>query len=296
MEPVEEWLSQPGGLAARLRALRVRAGLSGKQLADTHGWAQSKVSRIETGHQLPSVADIHAWAGTTGADADTLTNLLRAREDARIAHATFAQRMRRGQAKVQQTYNDLVAGATLVRHFETVYIPGLLQVPGYARRVLEEMVTLHGPAAGDVAAALAGRLQRQQSLYDPAKRFEFLLAEPVLRFLLVPPPVMLAQLDRLQTVIGLDNVRFGVVPMGTQLATTPQNSVQIYLGEQTIAVTETFIGETWHRNSDADAYGRALDRMWEEAVTGDDARRLITAASIALLNSTSTSAASSVSR
>ena len=283
MEPVEEWLTQPGALAARLRVLRVRAGLSGKALADAEGWAQSKVSRIETGRQMPSVTDIHAWASTCGAGDDVVAGLLHARDDARVAHATFTQRMRAGQASVQRTYNDLVRGATLIRHFETIYIPGLLQVPAYSRRVLEEMVSLHGLEVDDVDAALAERLQRQQSLYDPVKRFEFLLAEPVLRFLLVPPPVMAAQLDRLQTVIGLDNVRFGIIPMGTPLAATPQNSVQIYTSdEETVAVTETFIGESWHRDTEAAAYGRALDRMWDETTTGDDARRLIAAAAASL--------------
>jgi hypothetical protein len=182
--------------------------------------------------------------------------------------------MSRGQARVQQTYNDLVREATLIRHFETVFIPGLLQVPEYARRVFEEMIELHQLEIDDVDAALAVRMERQRYLYDPGKRFEFLLAEPVLRFLLVPPTVMHAQLDRLQTVIGLERVRFGIVPMGVVLTRTPQASVQIYVGEDTIAVAEDFAGETWHREN-AEVYARGLDRMWEEAVEGDKARELI---------------------
>lgn len=107
------------------------------------------------------------------------------------------------------------------------------------------------PASGTKVpkSAVAARLQRQQFLYDPAKHFEFLLAEPVMGFLLVPPPMMRAQLDRLQTVIGLDHVRFGIIPMGRVLTRTPQASVQLYVGEETIAVTEDFAGETWHREN-----------------------------------------------
>ena len=37
---LEEWLTQPEGLAGRLRALRVRAGLSGKELTSATGWDQ----------------------------------------------------------------------------------------------------------------------------------------------------------------------------------------------------------------------------------------------------------------
>ena len=274
MESLDEWLTQPDGLGTRLRALRAQAGLSGKDLADANGWAQSKVSRIENGKQVPSADDIDAWCRACGADAQTKTELLRQRNEARLAHVSFRSRMARGQAKVQQTYNDLVWEATLIRHFETVYVPGLLQVREYARRVFEEMIELHQLEVDDVDAALAIRMQRQQFLYDPAKRFEFLLAEPVLRFLLVQPAVMRAQLDRLQTVIGLEHVRFGIIPMGTVLTRTPQASVQIYVGPETIAVAEDFAGETWHREN-AEAYSRGVDRLWEEAVEGDRARELI---------------------
>lgn len=275
MESIEEWLTQPEGLATRLRALRVQAGLSGKQLADANGWAQSKVSRIETGQQMPSPDDIRAWAGGTGAGEETVRQLLANREEARVAHATFPRRMRRGQASVQKTYSDLVTGARLIRHLETVYVPGPLQIPDYARRVLTEMISLHDLETDDVDAAVQERMARAQMLYDPSKRWEFLLAEPVLRWLLPAPAVMRAQLDRLQGVIGLERIRVGIVPMGVELATTPQNSVQVYVGDETVAVAETYIGETWHRGDEATAYMRAIDRQWEDAVEGDDARRLI---------------------
>lgn len=52
-----EWLSRPQDVAARLRALRARAGLSGDQLGERLGWAQSKVSRIETGKQAHAAHD-----------------------------------------------------------------------------------------------------------------------------------------------------------------------------------------------------------------------------------------------
>lgn len=274
MESLEDRLTQPDGLATRLRAMRAQAGLSGKELADANGWAQSKVSRIEGGRQMPSADDIRAWAAATGHGAG-VDDLLAMRDDARVWRATFRSRMRGGQAAVQETYNDLVRGAHLIRHFETVYMPGLLQIPPYAHRVLAEMVTLHGLEIDDVDEAVAARMQRQAMIYDPAKQFEFLLAEPVLRWLICPPSVMRTQLDRLQTVIGLEHIRFGILPMGVELATTPQNSFQIYAGSETVAIAETFLGETTHDGEQAAAYGRALDALWHEAVEGAKARQLI---------------------
>lgn len=282
MESLSEWLTRPEGVATRLRALRTQAGLSGKDLADAHDWAQSKVSRIENGRQMPSADDIRAWAAACGADAGVVEELLSLREEARIAHTSFRSRMRQGQARVQEGYTKLVAASHLLRYFETAFVPGPLQVPDYARCVFTEMFELHEPAVRDVDAAVAMRLQQQQMLYDPAKSFEFLLAEPVLRWLICPPNVMRAQLDRLQTVIGLERVRFGILPMGVELATTPQNSFQIFVGDSLTASVETFVGETFHSDDEAGRYGRTLDRLWEDAVTGDEARELIIAATRAL--------------
>lgn len=163
----------------------------------------------------------------------------------------------------------------LIRHLETVYVPGPLQIPDYARRVLTEMISLHDLEIDDVEAAVQERMARAQMLYDPAKRWEFLIAEPVLRWLLPTPSVMRAQLDRRQGVIGLERIRLGIVPMGVELTTTPQNSVQVYVADEPVAVAETYIGETWHRGDEAKAYMRAIDRQWEDAVEGDAVRRLI---------------------
>lgn len=282
MESLEEWLTQPDGLASRLRSMRRRADLTGKYVADAHGWAQSKVSRIENGKQVPSIEDIEAWAETCHGDPAEVEDLKRLRGEANASRATFHDRMRRGQSEVQQHHNNLVANAGLIRHFETAFVPGLLQVPDYMRCILTEMRDLHN-AIDDVDAAVATRMQRQRELYDPAKRFEFLLAEPVLRWLLCPPAVMRAQLDRLQTVIGLEQVRFGILPMGVRLRTSPQNNFIVYVGEESVVAVENFLKEeSYSDESEVAHFNAALDRMWDDAVTGEGARELLISAAQAL--------------
>lgn len=126
-------------------------------------------------------------------------------------------------------------------------------------------------------------MQRQQMLYDPGKHFEFLIAEPVLRWLVVPPAVMRAQLDRLQAMIGLARVRLGVIPMGAPLAVVPQNTVELYTrDDDVVAVAETFIGETWHRDDEARRYADTFALLWQDAAEGQDARQLIVNAARAL--------------
>lgn len=269
MNPTRDYLDD---LAARLRSGREQAGLSGRELATRNGWQPSKVSRTETGKQMPSAADVMAWARACDLPDAELHDLLGLRDKAEAGRADWRERMRRGQAAVQRDYTKLVAESARIRHFETVGVPGLLQTPDYCRRTLAEVRDLHGSAVDDLDEAVAERLARQRYLYDTSKRFEFLLAEPVLRWLFCPPSVMRSQLDRLHTVIGVPHVRFGILPFGVELRTIPQNSFVLY---DDIATVEGFVGDGVHLDQEAEFLGRVLGRLWDDAVEGDDARRLI---------------------
>lgn len=269
---VTDWLTKPGGLATRLTELRNAAGVSGKELAEATGWQPSKVSRLENGHRIPTTEDVETWAGACRTPAGVVEELLALLAEAETVRVDFRRRMRRGQASVQADHNRLVRESTVVRSFETAVIPGLLQVPGYAERILAEMVELHDLHIDDVNAAVAVRMERQQMLYEPARMFEFLLAEPVLRWGLCPPDVMVGQLDRLLTLSALANVRLGILPLDRPMTTIPQNGFVLF---DDVAIVETFIGETVHDEDESAAYARALDRLWADAVEGDAARRLI---------------------
>jgi transcriptional regulator with XRE-family HTH domain len=262
-----------------MRDVRVHAGLTGKELSQKTSWQPSKVSRLETGRQLPSEADILRWIEICGLDDLHRTELLALREAATTAHRTWKQRMRRGQQPVQADYNQLVESSTRIRHFETAWVPGLLQTPDYARAVFTEMVSLHHVGLMDVDAAVATRMRRQQFLYDMTKRFEFLLAEPVLRWRFCPSPVLRTQLDRLRGVIGLPNVRFGVLPLDTMVATPPQNAFQLY---DSTAIVETFAGETTYSPGNSAVYSRVLERLWVDALTGKDALTILERAGVRL--------------
>ncbi|MDQ1289378.1 MAG: hypothetical protein QG622_2944 [Actinomycetota bacterium] len=262
-------------LAERLRAVRLHAGLSGKELSQKSGWQPSKVSRLETGRQLPSEPDLLRWMELCGVDEGDREGLLALREAATTAHRTWQQRMRRGQQPVQADYNRLVEASTRIRHFETAWVPGLLQTPVYARIVFTEMVSLHHVDIRDIDSAVNTRMQRQRCLYDTTKHFEFLLAEPVLRWRFCPPEVLRAQLDRLRGVIGMPNVRFGILPLDATVGTPPQNAFQLY---DSTAVVETFAGETMHSRVDSAIYNRVLDRLWSDALVGDTALTALEAA------------------
>jgi hypothetical protein len=90
---------------------------------------------------------------------------------------------------------------------------------------------------------------------------------------------MREQLDRLQTVVDLSNVRFGIVPMDVELVTAPQNSFVMY---DDLVRVETFLGESEHRGEAAAKYAAFMELLWAEAATGRGARQLIVKAVEAL--------------
>ena len=280
MRSIEEWLNRPGGLASQLRDLRRAGSMTGTSLGHQLGWTQSKISKIETGRQMPTEDDVVAWANGCHADDDTLRALLGLLAEAQGIHREWRQQVRLGQMAIQQNYDELAHGAKAIRNAEVVYIPGLLQTADYARSRIAEGVRLHEANPDEIEAATARRMQRQQILYDTSKTFEFIITEAALRFLLCPRAAMLAQLDRLLAVAGLAHVKFGIIPFGVELPTTPQNAFILF--DNDLAIVETFIGETMHHAEEAEAYTAAMNGLAAEAWYDDQARNLIIHASDAL--------------
>jgi transcriptional regulator with XRE-family HTH domain len=280
MKSIEEWLNRPGGLASQLRDLRRAAGMTGSALARQLGWTQSKISKIETGRQMPTEDDVVAWAGGCHTDDDTRQALLALLAEAQGIHREWQQQVRLGQTAIQQNYDELARRAKTIRNAEVVYIPGLLQTADYARHRIAEGVGLHGANPDEIESATTRRIQRQQILYDTSKTFEFIITEAALRFLLCPRAAMLAQLDRLLAVTGLAHIKVGIIPFGVELPTTPQNAFILF--DNDLAIVETFVGETMHHAEEAEAYAAAMDGLAEEAWYDEQARSLIMQAANAL--------------
>lgn len=256
MNDPKAWLTTPGGLAERLRALHDATRLSGKELADQLGWPPSKVSRIRNGIITPSQNDIEQWAQATGGGAE-LHDLHRLREAALTDERSFKERMARGQAEVQRDYLRLVEESQVIRYFETTWVPGFVQTRDYARAVFTEMVQLHG-IDDDIDEAIAERMKRQQLLYDQSRRFEFLITEPVLLVDWLPARVMVPQLHFLATWLDAPNVRLGILPMRASNVRPWQNSFQMY---DELVVVEMFDGES--DRSRPELYARVMDDMWD---------------------------------
>ena len=277
MHPTDERLNQPGGLAERLYGMRKAAGLTGDRMAEDLGWPRSKISKIENGRQMPSAEDIRAWTAECGHPeaADDLLGLL---ADVQAVHRRWRTQLRRGHARVQEDLDRRTREAKHVRSAQVLIMPGLIQTAGYARSILAQIAPAYGTQ--DLEETVAARMRRQEVLYDTDKTFEFVITEAALRMLVVPAQVMLGQLDRLLS-MGLSNVTLGIIPMGVELDMAP---VHGFLMLDDAAIVETYDEESEAGEEESAAYGRIFDRLMAEAVTGDEARQLITSAAADLRN------------
>lgn len=266
-----DYLTRNDGLATRLR--NARGDMLAKDLAAQAKWLATKVSKIESGKQLPSVDDLNTWAAITGIKEPLLGQLHAMLVEAQAFHTDYKNRMRNGQKAVQQEYNDLAETTTSFRFFEMAGIPRYLQLPQYTRALLQEMHDQHG-SVDDVDEATAARQESVSYLHQLHRRFEFIIEEPVLRRRRLPPSVMRSQLFHLGTAIGLPNVRLGIYPsLSRQVRWTPQNSFELF---DDVGYVETFATDGPRLLADEVAkYDVVMARLWEDAVEGDEARQLI---------------------
>ncbi|WP_283137232.1 helix-turn-helix domain-containing protein [Rhizohabitans arisaemae] len=260
-------------LGRQLRELRRNAGLTGTALAKLLGWPQSKVSKIENGRQTPTEADIRTWAVATGGE-DAATPLLARLETLESMYAEWRRRLGGGTAVRQRASIALEAGATRIRAFETTVIPGLLQTPDYARYRLSQSVKRHG-VVDDVDEGVRVRMQRQEVLYRPGKRFHFVMTEAALRYRLCPVEVMFGQLDRLIALCAMSTIRVGIVGFGAELPDSPKHGFWIF--DDQMVLVETIGAElTLKEPREIGLYAQVFDRLASVADYGSEARRLLT--------------------
>lgn len=260
-------------LLTELKRLRETTGMSGQGLGDRLGWSQSKVTKIENGRTRPSRADVDAWTNATGADDVVRVELASLAEavstEARAwspRHGTLAAR----NLEIAQVERE----TTHLSNFQPAVFPGLLQTADYARRVVT-MLDMAGKR--DVAAAVAVRMERQTILYDQEKRFEFLLTEGALRWRPGPGALMLAQLDRLLSIMTLPNVMVGVLPYSHEQVALHANGFTIFdVPDDPFVLVETLTQELYlHEGSDLAIYRQIFARMQNASVSGPDAVTII---------------------
>lgn len=264
-----------GGLAARLRAVREEADLSGAELAERlgTGWRQPKVSKIETGRQLPTSEEIRAWAAATGVEVEPLQAL---RMKASAEYTAYRDRIADTGSSVarQDEITALAASCTLLSTYQPAMVPGRLQTPSYMREMARSHELQFGESISEdeIGRVIAAKVRRQAVMYEPGRRIIHVVGEAALRTRIggMSTATLRAQLAHLAEMAALPGHTFGVIPFSVITPFTPLSGWSMY--DRDLVVIETLDGSLQITEPDALArYSRWLDQLLEVALTGADA-------------------------
>ena len=102
-----------------------------------------------------------------------------------------------------------------------------------------------------------------------------------LRFVGSTSDVLGAQLDRLMSVVGLDTVELGVIPLTASVRIATGDDFWIH--DDRLVIAETWHAEMWLDSAeDVALYRKIWDTLAESAVYGRQAQQLISRARLAL--------------
>jgi transcriptional regulator with XRE-family HTH domain len=204
-------------LRAELKRARQHSGLTQEQVASQMYWSESKVIRIESGASGISVNDMKALLGLYGVtDPGQVNFFVGLAQAARKRSPWGSYRDVAPQSLLQLIEYESVA--SVIRQFETMFIPGILQTEDYARAVIENYYYGERPGSDRLRALVELRLRRE-NLFDSenAPSFHFMLDEAVVRRLVGGASVMRSQLRRLLEVVDKPNVVVEIIPFSAGL-------------------------------------------------------------------------------
>ncbi len=199
-------------LAAELRRLRDRAGLTEEQAAEHLGWSPAKVSRYELARTGLKTADVQKMLDMYAVDGTHREQLLALAREATEKGwwEAYADTLPADYV----AFIGLEAEARSCLHWQAQVIPGLLQTKAYARQISTGQQKVDTISPRQIDRRVAVRLIRQQLLTrDPPLELSVVLDESVLLRRLADNAVMHAQLDRLVEASHLPNVTLRVLPL-----------------------------------------------------------------------------------
>ncbi|MFL6073579.1 MAG: helix-turn-helix domain-containing protein [Mycobacteriales bacterium] len=202
-------------LRAELRRLRESARLTQDQVADEMDWSLSKLIRIEAGA-----------VGISQNDLKALLHLYHVADDARVEDMLTLARAAR-QKMWWDGYRDIInkqfsafvgfeSEASVIKTFQLLIVPGLLQTEDYARTVIRHMA-FSTVTEKEIDRHVQLRMERKERLLqgETAPRLFVVIDESILRRAVGGADVLSRQLDFLVEAASLPSVVLQVLPHST---------------------------------------------------------------------------------
>jgi transcriptional regulator with XRE-family HTH domain len=269
-------------LAAELRRLRERAGLTGDEVAEDVGWSASKVSRIETSQTAPRESDIKkllALYGIGGRDAQELLAL--AKEAAGKGWwETYSPTL-------PPEYSALIgmeAEAQSALSWAAQIVPGLFQTDDYALEVTNGYLERIAPVPPrETRRRVEVRLARQQVLTrDNPLQLSAVLDESVLYRRFGDRDVMNSQLKKLLELSERDNISLRILPLEGRHPIGTGAFVLLRFGDvhhvthQDVVYIENLTGGRYvEEEEEVYRYQRSFDRLSELALDKAKSREML---------------------
>ncbi|MFG1879935.1 helix-turn-helix domain-containing protein [Sphaerisporangium sp. NPDC049003] len=192
-------------LAAELERLREAAGFAREEIAERLDWHATKVWRVES-----------ARSGVTTGDLRDLLDLYDVHGPRREALIALARQARQKGWWTEYrdvftgSYNDLEVQASVIRNFEPLLIPGLLQTEAYARAVIRAAPVVDPQ---EVKRRTEARMARQQLLTPEGgePKLWIVIDEAVVRRPVGGVDTMREQLQRLIDLRDQPNITIQVI-------------------------------------------------------------------------------------
>ena len=208
MDPVQDPTVQRRRLSLELRRARDAVKFKQAEVAQAMDWSSSKLVRIERGDVNVSTNDLKALLDHYGV-----------KDEARVEELLELARSARGTSFYDQ-FSELVksgfkeylgyeASASVIRQYDPILIPGLLQTEEYARGLFEG----HRFDA-DRADRLWALRQHRQLVHDRSRPpdMNFVLDEAALRRRIGVGHTMLHQLEQLREMAKRDYITIQIIP------------------------------------------------------------------------------------
>jgi transcriptional regulator with XRE-family HTH domain len=196
-------------LLKELRRLRFDADMTQKDVALALDWSASKVIRIEAGSVAISTTDLRALLQQYRVDDPAVRSDLEAMAKESRRQSSW-QEYRGVTTQEAITYYGYEESASIIRQFDPILIPGLLQTEEYTRALLRDAF---GVSPERIDKQVEIRTARQEILEreDPPQTF-FIVNESAIRQQVGGSSVMRRQLQHLEDLSARPGVTIQVLP------------------------------------------------------------------------------------
>ncbi len=195
-------------LRVELRRARNRAGLTQKDVALALEWSPSKVIRIESGQVAISTTDLKALLAEYGVTDKTVVSDLvdLARNSKKQPWSQYKDVL----SPDVQAYFGYESSAAIIRQFEPLLVPGLLQTKDYTQTLL---ANAYGVEQRRAERLLEARRARQEIFErEEVPEVFFIIDEAVIRRSVGSPEIMRRQLEHLLSFTERPQVTLQVMP------------------------------------------------------------------------------------